>query len=284
MSAAQAYVASPRRAWLSLLVLAAVIAGLWFALRQSEELTFARKNLPAGCIATLAEMPAEDARTRGVALRDCARRKMPANRKANVVGRWVYGPSAAPVDGFLVWSRETLSDNRVRDRLMHVSVVESNAVLNEFDVAGTSCAGGINKVNLEGDSFGLVINLTPEALVRFLGSADVEKTWRDGDLITDPRYCVAKLVMVDRRPVVVQLNNRPVTANDTAVPAEVTAVMPRRQRCFDDQLDKRLARGETALSFPEGYNSFVADYAGYCAPPEPEPAAPPARKTRKSRR
>ena len=74
-----------RRVWLSAVVLLAVIVGLWFALRQSEELTFARRNLPAACIQALADMPAKDAKERGVALRDCARRHMKPDRKASVI-------------------------------------------------------------------------------------------------------------------------------------------------------------------------------------------------------
>lgn len=253
------------RTWLSALVLLAVIAGLWFSLRQSEELTFARRNLPAACIQALADMPAKDAKERGVALRDCARRHMKPDRKAHVVGRWVYGPSDAPIDGFIVWQRDTLPDGIVRDRLMHASVVDSHALLNDFDVTGVSCAGGVKTVNLEDDSFGLVINLTPEALVRFAAMPELEKTYKSGDLITDPRYCAAKLVMLDRRPVVVQLNATATTANDTPVPNEVTAVPPRRQQCLNGIIARRVAKGETSLSFPVGYDMFVRDYLRTCA-------------------
>lgn len=257
-------VAPVRRVWLSALVLLGVIAGLWFSLRQSEELTFARRNLPAACIQALADMPEDEARARGVALRDCARRHMKPDRKAHVVGRWVYGPADAPVDGFIVWLRDTLPEGVVKDRLMHVGVIESNAVLKDFDVAGTSCAGGIKTVNLDTENFGLVINLTPEALVRFAAMPAVEKSYNEGDLITDPRYCAAKLIMQDRRPVVVQLNDKAVTANDTTVPAEVTAVLPRRQACLNTVIAKRVAKGDTALSFPYGYEMFVRDYLQTC--------------------
>ena len=261
-------VAPTRRVWLSLLVLAAVIAGLWFSLRQSEELTFARRNLPAACIQALADMQPEEARTRGVALRDCARRHMKPDRKAHVVGRLVYGPPDAQVDGFIVWQRDTLADGIVRDRLMHASVVESHAILNDFDVTGESCAGGIKTVNLDEKNFGLVINLTPEALVRFAAMPDVEKTYKAGDLITDPRYCAAKLVMQDRRPVVIQLNDKPATANDTAIPSDLMAVLPRRQACLNALIAKRVAKGDTALSFPHGYDVFVRDYLAACAAPQ----------------
>lgn len=257
-----------RRVWLSALVLLAVLAGLWFSLRQSEELTFARRNLPAACIQALADMPAEEARSRGVALRDCARRHMKPDRKAHVVGRLVYGPPDAPVDGFIVWQRDTLAEGIVRDRLMHASIVENNAVLNDFDVSGESCAGGIKTVNLDDNNFGLVINLTPEALVRFAAMPEVEKRYRDGDLITDPRYCVAKLVMQDRRPVVVQLNTKPVTANDTPVPADVSVPLPRRQDCLNTLIAKRAAKGDTALSFPYGYDMFIRDYLASCTAAE----------------
>lgn len=253
-----------RRGWLSAVVLVAVVAGLWLALRQSEELTFARRNLPPACIQALADMPVAEARSRGVALRDCAGRHMKPNRKASVVGRWVYGPPDAPVSGFIVWQRDTQPEGVVRDRLMHVSVVESHAVLNDFDVTGTGCAGGVKNINLDGDSFGLVINLTPEALVRFAAMPAVEKAYRPGDLVTDPRYCAAKLVMVDRRPVMIQLNAKPVTANDTPVPADVTAVAPARQQCLDALIADRVAKGATSLSFPYGYDMFAADYLARC--------------------
>lgn len=256
-----------RHVWLSVLVLLAVLAGLWLSLRQSEELTFARRNLPAACIQALADMSADDARARGVALRECAKRHMKPDRKAHVVGRWVYGPPDAQVDGFVVWQRDTLPDSIVRDRLMHVSVIESHAVLNDFDVTGESCAGGIKTVNLDDKNFGLVINLTPEALVRFAGMPDVERAYKDGDLITDARYCAAKLVLQDRRPVMIQLNAKAVTANDTPVPNEVTAVMPRRQECLNTLIAKRAGKGDVALTFPAGYQSFIRSYLDACTAP-----------------
>lgn len=255
---------SSRRVWLSVLVLLAVIAGLWFSLRQSEELTFARRNLPPACIQALADMQPADARTRGVALRECARHHMRPDRKAHVVGRWVYGPADARIDGYIVWQRDTMPEGVVRDRLMHVSVVESHAVLNDFDVSGVSCAGGVKTVNLDNEHFGLVINLTPEALVRFAAMPDVEKSYKTGDLQTDPRYCAAKLVLQDRRPVVIQLNSKPATANDTPVPAEVTTMPSARQQCLSALVAKRVARGETSLAFPVGYDAFVREYLAAC--------------------
>lgn len=253
-----------RRLCLSTLVFLAVLAGLWLSLRQSEELTFARRNLPPSCIQALADMQPADARTRGVALRECARRHMKPDRKAHVVGRWVYGPADARVDGYIVWQRDTMPENVVRDRLMHVSVVESHAVLNDFDVSGVSCAGGVKTVNLDDEHFGLVINLTPEALVRFAAMSDVEKSYKTGDLLTDPRYCAAKLVMQDRRPVVIQLNSKPVTANDTPVPADAVVGFTPRQQCLNALVAKRVAKGENSLAFPVGYEAFVRDYLATC--------------------
>lgn len=257
-----------RRHILTGIVLVAVVAGLWMSLRQSEELTFARRNLPPSCIQALADMPQDEARRRGVALRECASRHMKPDHKASVVGRWVYGPPDAPVDGFVVWQRDTLPEGVVRDRLMHVSVIESHAVMNDFSVTGMACAGGIKSINLDGDSFNLVINLTPEALVRFAGTPAIEKNYKEGDLITDPRFCAAKLVMVDRRPVMIQLNAKPVTANDTPVPAEVTAMMPSRQQCLNALIATRVAKGDTSLSFPAGYEAFTNEYLAKCSAAE----------------
>lgn len=257
--------ASPvRHVCLTALVVLAVLAGLWFSLRQSEELTFARRNLPASCIQALADLAPDEARTRGVALRDCVRRHMKPDRKAHVVGPWSYGPADARVNGYIVWQRDTLPDSIVRDRLMHVSIIESHAVLNDFDVSGMSCAGGVKSVNLDQGNFGLVINLTPEALVRFATMPAVEKSYKQGDLLTDPRYCAAKLVLQDRRPVVIQLNAKPVTANDTPVPSEAVAFMTDRQQCLNTVIAKRVAKGETSLAFPHGYEMFVRDYVAAC--------------------
>ncbi len=265
MSAPKASVTtSPRVRWQSALVLCAVIAGLWFALRQSEELTFARRNLPPSCIQALADMNLGDARARGVALRDCASRKMRPDSRASVIGRWSYGPPDAQVDGFVVWLRETRGEGIVHDRLMHVTVIESNAVLNDFDVTGMGCAGGIKTVNLDGNNLGLVINLTPEALARFTSLPDVEQTYKTGDLMTDPRYCVAKLVLSNRRAVVIQLNDKPVTATDAAVPLELSALVSPRQQCLDGLIARRVLKGDNALAYPQGYDAFMKQYVAQC--------------------
>ncbi len=254
------YPVPAHKPFLTALVVIAALAGLYLSLRQSEEISYARRHLPPGCIAALADMEYTQARTRGVSLRDCASRRMPQNRNARVVGRWVYGAASAPVNGYLLWLRETRGENVSVDRLMHASIIDNHVVLNEFSTMGNGCSGGIKTINLEANSFGLVVNLTPAALVRLSS----EYAYQQGDLIDDPQYCVARLVMVDRRAVAIRLNSQPVTANDTAVPDSVTATLPRRQRCLNDKIAEHLASGSDTLSFPQGYAGFMAGYVASC--------------------
>lgn len=268
----------PRGRWLTALVLLALAGGLFWVLTQANQLNAARRELPAGCLYALADMDVDDARSRGVPLRECARRKVLGNRKATLIGYWDYGIGSNHTGGYIAQLRQTDGSGLTHDRLMHVSIADNYARLNEFSAAGSACAGGIAQAAVKDGVFTYVVNLTPEGLVRFAGHKDLEKAHRTGDLETSSQHCVGKLTITDRRPVMVQLNNVAVTAD--GAPAPVTAPEPARQSCFDGLVAEYNTAGQGTLSFPNEYMVFVSEYVARCTD-GPVEAAAPAKKTRK---
>lgn len=263
-----------RRPLLAALVCAGVVAALFFAMREAHLSSQARRNIPGACLIDLSLMPVEEARTVGLPLRDCSRRRNPPESRARLLGPWAYGHTRARVWGHIALLRETQPDGSSKDRLMHVRVEDSHLMLNDLTLEGSGCAGGIDDAYVKGANFGMTVNLTPEALLRFRPNESFERTYVPGDLATDASACAARLTLIDRRPVMIQLNPR------TMTPAGTAAVAPdvsSRQGCFERQLGRYTAENRATLMFPDGHDVFVRDYVASCAP-NPPPAPPKAAK------
>lgn len=262
---------------LTLMVVLLIAFGVCWVLEQADQLSSARRQLPAGCLQTLADMPPEDARAHGVPLRECARRKLPADRKASLIGVWSYGIEDARVDGYIALVRQALPDGISNDRLMHVSIDGNRAVLDDFSAAGQGCAGGIDEVSVKDNDFTYVANLTPERLVTFAGSRDIARIYRPGDLEASPLYCAAEVSFSNRRPVLVTLKDKPVTATGQPVPEDKITGTPPAQACFDKLVRDYTTSGHATLAFPEEYIVFVSDYIANCT--DGRPVEPPAAAT-----
>lgn len=273
--------AKPRRRILSALVVLVLAGGLWWVMAQADQLTSARRQLPAGCLEALAEMDPAVARSRGVPLRECARRKLLPEHKTTLIGRWDYGIGSNYVDGYIAQVRHTDAAGLVHDRLMHVSVIDNYARLNEFNAAGTSCAGGIATATVKGGVFTYVVNLTAEGLLRFAGHKVLEQVHRDGDLETSPQVCVGRLTVTDRRPVMVELNARALTADGNPAPITPAGDEPVRQACFNTLVGEYNAAGQGTLSFPSEYTVFVTEYIARCTDGPVAEKEKPASKSRK---
>lgn len=267
-------VAPPRRRRYAVLLALGVMAALFFSVRETRLAGEARRNIPPPCILMLAEMPVADAHARGVPLRDCRNRRMMAQHEAQLLGRWSYGVASAPVTGHIALVRKSKGDH-TNDRLMHIEVRENHLMLNELSLEGTGCGGGIADAYVKGDSFGMVINLTPEALVRFTRNEAVERGYQEGDLDTGVNACSARLTLVDRRPVMIQLNEATQTAKGAVSATDRPVVPPRRQACFNELVARRVRDSKTTLKFPDEYQKFVASYVANCAPVPPARAVAP---------
>ncbi len=253
-----------RRPYLTALVFGVVALALVMILREAHRAGEARRNIPPACLAALARLPVEVAQNEGLPLRDCARRRQPSEGQAALLGPWSYGQGDALVAGHIALLREETPEGFSRDRLMHVRVEESYLFLNELTLEGTGCAGGVAEAYVRGESFGMIVNLTPEAVLRFRQNPEFERTYAPGDLATAPTACAGRLTMIDRRPVMIQLNAKTMTPGDGR-PA-VAPVLSSRQGCFERLLGRYATDNRQTLLFPDGYDAFVADYVAACAP------------------
>lgn len=274
---------------LTLLVVLVIAFGVGWVLDQADQLSSARRQLPAGCLQTLADMAPDEARAHGVPLRACARRKLPADRKATLIGAWSYGIEDSHVDGYVALVRQALPDGISNDRLMHVRIDGNRAMLNDFSTGGQGCAGGISEAAVKDNDFTYVANLTPEQLVTFAGSRDIARIYRRGDLQASPYFCVAEVSVSNRRPVLVTLKDKPSTPTGQAVPDDKLNGAAPAQACFDKLVHDYTSSGHATLAFPEEYIVFVSDYIANCTdgkPVEtaaPAPAAKPKPKAKRSK-
>lgn len=228
------------------LLIVLIAAGTVLALCQAQELGFARRNVPEACALALLDLDKNSARGKGVALRDCARHRASENRSAKIIGRWVYGPGEAPVDGFVVHVRDR-RETPVRDTLMHVSVKDSRLHLNDVFVEGAGCDGGLVNAQIEGDTLGYVTNLTPASLV----GKSVK------DLSADADDCAAEQVFLNRMVQLVALK----------VPTRRN-VNSSAQACFDMVVAESIAEDKTSLRLGDAYEDFLERVARRCAAPK----------------
>ena len=224
------------------LLIVLVLAGTVFAMRQAQELGFARRNVPVSCAIALLDLDQASARGKGVALRDCARHRPSENRTAKIIGRWVYGPGEAPVDGFVVSVRDR-RETVARDTLMHVSVRDSRLLLNDIFAQGAGCAGGLENAQVEGDTMGHVVNMTPAALAG-RGLAD---------LSDDPADCAGTQVFLNRLAQVVTLN--------APVKRQVSS---EAQICFDAVVADSISAGKASLRVADEYKEFLERLSARC--------------------